>query len=164
MDDDFRKSSAGLSPPPTAREAVGGSHQAHGQPARPGAGLFARRRRALRGDRQGPDPDCARDYTARGNLVAVITNGTAVLGLGQYRAAGLQAGDGRQGRPLQEIRRHRRVRPGSRRRNRHRPCSCDIVAALEPTFGGINLEDIKAPECFVIEKKPARAHEDSGLP
>ena len=40
----------------------------------------------------------------------------------------------------------------------------DIIAALEPTFGGINLEDIKAPECFYIETQAARAHEDPGLP
>jgi hypothetical protein len=62
-----------------------------------------------------------------------------------------QAGDGRQGGPVQEIRRHRRVR--------HRVAAdtidklVDIIAALEPTFGGINLEDIKAPECFEIEAK-----------
>ena len=40
----------------------------------------------------------------------------------------------------------------------------DVVAALEPTFGGINLEDIKAPECFEVEAQAARAHGDSGLP
>ena len=40
----------------------------------------------------------------------------------------------------------------------------DVVAALEPTFGGINLEDIKAPECFEVEAQAARAHEDSGVP
>ena len=41
---------------------------------------------------------------------------------------------------------------------------CDVVAALEPTFGAINLEDIKAPECFAIEAEAARAHEDPGVP
>ena len=40
----------------------------------------------------------------------------------------------------------------------------DIIAALEPTFGGINLEDIKAPECFYDREEAARAHEDSGVP
>ena len=60
-------------------------------------------------------PKC-RNITARGNLVAVITNGTAVLGLGNIGPLGGQAGDGRQGRAVQEIRRDRRVRPGSQRK------------------------------------------------
>ena len=97
------------------------------------------------------DPSLAREYTARGNLVAVITNGTAVLGLGNIGAlaskpvmegkavlfkkfAGIDVFD----LEVDETDIDRFV---------------DIVAALEPTFGGINLEDIKAPECFVIEKK-----------
>ena len=89
-------------------------------------------------------------YTARGNLVAVVSNGTAVLGLGNIGAAGGQARDGGQGGAVQAIRRHRRVRhrtghegPGEIIR------TCQL---LEPTFGGINLEDIKAPECFEIEE------------
>ena len=83
---------------------------------------------------------------------AVITNGTAVLGLGDIGAARRQAGDGGQGRACS------RSSPAS---------TCfdieiaesdpdklvDIIAALEPTFGGINLEDIKAPECFYVEQK-----------
>ena len=97
------------------------------------------------------DPSLAREYTARGNLVAVITNGTAVLGLGNIGAlaskpvmegkavlfkkfAGIDVFD----LEVDETDIDRFV---------------DIVAALEPTFGGINLEDLKAPECFVIEKK-----------
>ncbi|HWX90660.1 MAG TPA: malic enzyme-like NAD(P)-binding protein, partial [Rhizomicrobium sp.] len=97
------------------------------------------------------DPSLAREYTARGNLVAVITNGTAVLGLGNIgplaskpvmegkavlfkKFAGIDVFD----LEVDETDIDRFV---------------DIVAALEPTFGGINLEDIKAPECFVIEKK-----------
>jgi malate dehydrogenase (oxaloacetate-decarboxylating)(NADP+) len=97
------------------------------------------------------DPSLAREYTARGNLVAVITNGTAVLGLGNIGAlaskpvmegkavlfkkfAGIDVFD----LEVDETDIDRFV---------------DIVASLEPTFGGINLEDIKAPECFVIEKK-----------
>jgi malate dehydrogenase (oxaloacetate-decarboxylating)(NADP+) len=81
-----------------------------------------------------------------------VTNGTAVLGLGDIGPAGRQAGDGGQGRPVQEVRRHRRVRHRDQRETRpgqagrhHR--------ALEPTFGGINLEDIKAPDCFYVERK-----------
>ena len=56
------------------------------------------------------DPNAAATLTARQNLVAVLTNGTAVLGLGSDRTARGQAGDGRQGGSVQEIRRHRRVR------------------------------------------------------
>ena len=96
------------------------------------------------------DPDRAADYTARGNLVAVVTNGTAVLGLGNIGAlaskpvmegkavlfkkfAGIDCFD----IELQETDPERLA---------------DIVCALEPTFGAINLEDIKAPDCFVVEK------------
>ncbi len=96
------------------------------------------------------EPELSYRYTARGNLVAVISNGTAVLGLGDIGAAGRQAGHGGQGRPLQEVRRHRRVRHRGGREGR-RPLLPGGAGALEPTFGGINLEDIKAPECFLIE-------------
>ena len=70
----------------------------------------------------------------------------------QYRPARLQAGDGRQGRacsrnsPASTCSTSRSTRPTRTR-------FVDIVAALEPTFGGINLEDIKAPECFIIERE-----------
>jgi malate dehydrogenase (oxaloacetate-decarboxylating)(NADP+) len=97
------------------------------------------------------DPATAADYTARANLVAVITNGTAVLGLGNIGAlaakpvmegkavlfkkfAGIDVFDIEMDAP--EIDR-----------------MVETVAALEPTFGGINLEDIKAPECFEIEER-----------
>src|ERR1700749_3686577 len=95
--------------------------------------------------------DASWEYTARGNLVAVISNGTAVLGLGDIGPSA--------GKPVME----------------GKACLfkkfadidvfdleiaetdvdkfCDIVAALEPTFGGINLEDIAAPACFEIEEK-----------
>ena len=76
----------------------------------------------------------------------------------QHRPARRQAGDGGQGLPLQEVRRHRRLRPRGRRARR-RQRSSTSVAALEPTFGGINLEDIKAPECFEIEAGLRDAHE-----
>ena len=56
------------------------------------------------------DPHLAYAYTGKGNLVGVISNGTAVLGLGNIGAAGRQAGHGRQGRALQAVRRHRRIR------------------------------------------------------
>ncbi len=61
------------------------------------------------------DPTNASRYTSRGNLVAVVTNGSAVLGLGNIGAARRQAGDGGQGRPVQEIRQYRLLRPRSRR-------------------------------------------------
>jgi malate dehydrogenase (oxaloacetate-decarboxylating)(NADP+) len=61
------------------------------------------------------DPNAASELTARGNLVAVITNGTAVLGLGDIGPLAGKAGDGRQGHPVPEVRRHRRVRHRDRR-------------------------------------------------
>jgi malate dehydrogenase (oxaloacetate-decarboxylating)(NADP+) len=96
------------------------------------------------------DPAKAADYTARANLVAVITNGTAVLGLGNIgplaskpvmegkavlfkKFSGIDVFDIEVDEPTSTV------------------CRCG--RALEPTFGGINLEDIKAPECFQIEAK-----------
>ena len=95
-------------------------------------------------------PETVFDYTSRGNLIGVISNGTAVLGLGNIGPlaskpvmegkailfksfAGINAFD---------------LEVAETDVNKF----CDIVAALEPTFGGINLEDIKAPECFAIEE------------
>ena len=90
-------------------------------------------------------------YTAKGNLVAVISNGTAVLGLGDIGPeAGkpVMEGKGYCSKYLQTsmylILRSMKKIPIN---------SVEIVKALEPTFGGINLEDIKAPECFHIEKR-----------
>ena len=97
------------------------------------------------------DPAHAYRYTSRGNLVAVVTNGTAVLGLGDIgplaakpvmegkgvlfkKFAGIDVFD----LEIQEKNLDKLV---------------DIIAALEPTFGGVNLEDIKAPDCFYVERK-----------
>ncbi len=97
------------------------------------------------------DPGKAADYTARQNLVAVVSNGTAVLGLGDIgplaskpvmegkavlfkKFAGIDVFD---------------IEVAEKDVDR----LVDVVAALEPTFGGINLEDIKAPECFEVEAK-----------
>jgi malate dehydrogenase (oxaloacetate-decarboxylating)(NADP+) len=97
------------------------------------------------------DPNAAYKYTSRGNLVAVISNGTAVLGLGDIgplaskpvmegkgvlfkKFAGIDVFD----LEIDEKNLDKLV---------------DIIAALEPTFGGINLEDIKAPDCFYVERK-----------
>ncbi|MHB2166246.1 NADP-dependent malic enzyme [Alsobacter sp. R-9] len=105
------------------------------------------------------DPGKAADYTARQNLVAVVSNGTAVLGLGDIgplaakpvmegkavlfkKFAGIDVFD---------------IEVAEKQVDR----LVDVVAALEPTFGGINLEDIKAPECFEVE---ARLRERMAIP
>jgi malate dehydrogenase (oxaloacetate-decarboxylating)(NADP+) len=97
------------------------------------------------------DPLKAQRYTARGNLVAVITNGTAVLGLG---AIGPLAA-----KPVMEgkavlFKKFAGIDVFDIEINERDPDKLvEVIAALEPTFGGINLEDIKAPECFEIERK-----------
>ena len=97
------------------------------------------------------DPSLAARYTARGNLVAVITNGSAVLGLGNIGALA--------GKPVMEgkgciFKKFAGIDVFDIEIGESDPDKIvEVVAALEPTFGGINLEDIKAPECFYIEKK-----------
>ncbi|MGB7334874.1 MAG: NADP-dependent malic enzyme [Salaquimonas sp.] len=97
------------------------------------------------------DPSVVRDYTARGNLVAVVSNGTAVLGLGNIGALA--------SKPVMEgkavlFKKFAGVDVFDIEVDETDPDKfCDVVAALEPTFGGINLEDIKAPQCFEIENK-----------
>ncbi len=97
------------------------------------------------------NPDDAYTYTARGNLVAVISNGTAVLGLGNIGALA--------GKPVMEgkavlFKKFAGIDVFDIEVDELDPDRfCDVVAALEPTFGAINLEDIKAPECFYIEEK-----------
>ena len=96
------------------------------------------------------DPSTASRYTARGNLVAVISNGTAVLGLGNIGALA--------SKPVMEgkgvlFKKFAGIDVFDIEINETNPEKLvDIIASLEPTFGGINLEDIKAPECFYIEK------------
>src|SRR5437868_1809870 len=100
------------------------------------------------------DPREARTLTSRGNLVGVITNGTAVLGLG---AIGPLAA-----KPVMEgkavlFKKFAGIDVFDIEIDERDPDRLvDIIAALEPTFGGINLEDIKAPECFEIEAKLRR--------
>ncbi|MET0986936.1 MAG: NADP-dependent malic enzyme, partial [Steroidobacteraceae bacterium] len=97
------------------------------------------------------DPINALRYTARGNLVAVITNGTAVLGLGAIGA--LAAKPVMEGKAVL-FKKFAGIDVFDIEVNERDPDRLvDIIAALEPTFGGINLEDIKAPECFEIERK-----------
>ncbi len=97
------------------------------------------------------DPTKAAEYTSRGNLVGVITNGTAVLGLGDIGPLA--------GKPVMEgkgclFKKFAGVDVFDIELAERDPDKLvDIIAALEPTLGGINLEDIKAPECFYIEKK-----------
>ena len=97
------------------------------------------------------DPSTARDLTARANLVAVITNGTAVLGLGNIGPLA--------SKPVMEGKAVLFKKfAGIDVFDLEVDCNdidrfVEIVASLEPTFGGINLEDIKAPECFIIEQR-----------
>ena len=101
------------------------------------------------------DPKLASRYTSRGNLVAVITNGTAVLGLGDIGALA--------GKPVMEgkavlFKRFADVDVFDIEINtRDVEKLIETITLLEPTFGGINLEDIKAPECFVVESRLKKA-------
>ena len=98
------------------------------------------------------DPNNAYKYTARGNLVAVITNGTAVLGLGDIGPLA--------SKPVMEgkavlFKKFAGIDVFDIEINEKHDLDklVDIIASLEPTFGGINLEDIKAPDCFYVERK-----------
>ncbi len=97
------------------------------------------------------DPSLAAEYTSRGNLVGVITNGTAVLGLGDIGPLA--------SKPVMEgkaclFKKFAGIDVFDIELAERDPDKLvDIIVALEPTLGGINLEDIKAPECFYIEKK-----------
>jgi malate dehydrogenase (oxaloacetate-decarboxylating)(NADP+) len=100
------------------------------------------------------DPGLLYKYTAKGNLVAVVTNGTAVLGLGNIGAAA--------GKPVMEgkgvlFKRFADIDVFDIELGTEDPGEIiRVCQLLEPTFGGINLEDIKAPECFVIEEELKR--------
>ncbi len=97
------------------------------------------------------DPANSYKYTARGNLVAVITNGTAVLGLGNIGP--LAAKPVMEGKGVL-FKKFAGIDVFDIEINENDPDKLvDIIASLEPTFGGINLEDIKAPECFYIERQ-----------
>ena len=97
------------------------------------------------------DPALAARYTAKGNLVAVISNGTAILGLGNLGALA--------SKPVMEgkavlFKRFADVDSIDIELNTEDPDAfIEAVALMEPSFGGINLEDIKAPECFIIEQR-----------
>src|SRR3954452_23460782 len=97
------------------------------------------------------DPSLAYKYTAKGNLVAVVTNGTAVLGLGNIGAAA--------GKPVMEgkgvlFKRFADIDVFDLELDTHDTEEfINAVRIMEPTFGGINLEDIAAPECFEIEER-----------
>ncbi|GKT16338.1 NADP-dependent malic enzyme [Acidovorax sp. SUPP2522] len=97
------------------------------------------------------DPNAAFKYTSRGNLVGVVTNGTAVLGLGDIGALA--------SKPVMEgkgvlFKKFAGVDVFDIEINEKDPVKLvEVIAALEPTFGAINLEDIKAPECFYVERE-----------
>ncbi len=98
------------------------------------------------------DPNNAYKYTSRGNLVAVITNGTAVLGLGDIGP--LAAKPVMEGKAVL-FKKFAGIDVFDIEINEKHDLDklVDIIASLEPTFGGINLEDIKAPDCFYVERK-----------
>ncbi len=97
------------------------------------------------------DPNNAYKYTSRGNLVAVITNGTAVLGLGDIGP--LAAKPVMEGKGVL-FKKFAGIDVFDIEINEKDPEKLvDIIASLEPTFGGINLEDIKAPDCFYVERQ-----------
>ena len=98
------------------------------------------------------DPNNAFKYTSRGNLVAVVTNGTAVLGLGDIGP--LAAKPVMEGKAVL-FKRFAGIDVFDIEINEKHDLDklVDIIASLEPTFGGINLEDIKAPDCFYVERK-----------
>ena len=97
------------------------------------------------------DPDNAFRYTSRGNLVAVITNGTAVLGLGDIGP--LAAKPVMEGKGVL-FKKFAGIDVFDLEVNeKDLDKLVDIIAALEPTFGGVNLEDIKAPDCFYVERR-----------
>jgi malate dehydrogenase (oxaloacetate-decarboxylating)(NADP+) len=97
------------------------------------------------------DPDAAFRYTSRGNLVAVVTNGTAVLGLGDIGP--LAAKPVMEGKAVL-FKKFAGIDVFDIEINeKNLDKLVDVIAALEPTFGGINLEDIKAPDCFYVERK-----------
>jgi malate dehydrogenase (oxaloacetate-decarboxylating)(NADP+) len=97
------------------------------------------------------DPSLASEYTSRGNLVGVVTNGTAVLGLGNIGPLA--------GKPVMEgkgclFKKFAGIDVFDIELAERDPDKLvEHIAALEPTLGGINLEDIKAPECFYVERK-----------
>src|SRR5438874_9281697 len=97
------------------------------------------------------DPDLSYKYTIRGNLVAVISNGTAVLGLGDigaYASKPVMEGKGVLFKKFADIDVFD-IEVDVKQIDQF----CAVVKALEPTFGGVNLEDVKSPECFIIERR-----------
>src|SRR5256884_438947 len=97
------------------------------------------------------DPDLSYKYTIRGNLVAVISNGTAVLGLGDigaYASKPVMEGKGVLFKKFADIDVFD-IEVDAKDIDTF----CKVVKALEPTFGGVNLEDVKSPECFIIERR-----------
>ena len=111
------------------------------------------------------DPANVFRYTARGNLVGVITNGTAVLGLGNIGALASKPVMEGKALPVQEVRRHRRVRHRTGNENRSRTSWSTSSPALEPTLRRRQPGRHQgARNASTVEKQAARAHEDPRLP
>ncbi len=98
------------------------------------------------------NPADARRLTIKRNTVAVVTDGTAVLGSGRHRSRRRDAGDGGQGRAVQAVRRRRRL-AGLPGHQGHRGDHLASSRSSRPVYGGVNLEDIAAPRCFEIERR-----------
>lgn len=152
MDEQLKQSALDFHQFPV-QENPGFANQTVGDPAGFGTGVFSGV--AAPCLEIAADPLAAYKYTARGNLVAVISNGTAVLGLGNIGALA--------GKPVMEgkgvlFKKFSGIDVFDIEVDELDPDKLiDIIASLEPTFGGINLEDIKAPECFYIEKNSVNA-------
>lgn len=107
-------------------------------------------------------PETVYDYTVKGNMVAVISNGTAILGMGNLGAMA--------SKPVMEgkavlFKRFADVNAIDIELDTEDPDEIiQAVKLMGPTFGGINLEDIKAPECFIIEQRLKEPHGHSGVP
>ena len=108
------------------------------------------------------DPNLAYDYTTKGNRVAVISNGTAVLGLGNLGA--LASKPVMEGKAVLFKRFADIDGIDLEVDTQDVDAFVECVRYLGPAFGGINLEDIKAPECFIIEQRLKRADGHSGVP
>ena len=100
------------------------------------------------------NPDLVSEYTIRGNLVGVVTNGSAVLGLGDIGS--LAAKPVMEGKAVL-FKKFANIDCFDIELRETNPYKlAEIICSMEPTFGAINLEDIKAPDCFIVEKYPAQ--------
>ena len=149
MSDELKQRGARLSRRRAGGETADPADQADGDAARPVAGLQPGRRLRLRGDRA-RSGDGGALYRAREHRRGDLERHRRPRAR-QHRGAGVEAGDGGQGGAVQEVLRHRYV--DLEVDETDVDAFVEAVARLEPSFGGINLEDISAPACFEIEKR-----------